>query len=133
MTANEWTWWVGGALLLGATVGGFAAARLQHMRLNARMRRVTANMEQKYAATAEQLRNAQANAKREFEQERSAFKRQMAQAVEAPRAAAARAEERLRAAYDELDRLRPRAPGPELSTAEIADGFAATRPMRQGL
>lgn len=133
MTANEWSWLVGGALLLGAAVGGFAAARLQRMRLASRMRRVTAEMEQKHAATAEKLRNAQATAKREFEQERSAFKRQMAQAVEAPRAAAARAEERLRAAYDELDRMRPSAPGVELSSAEIADGFAATRPMRQGM
>ena len=133
MTASEWWVMVGVALVLGAGVGGWAAARVQRKRLAARVRRVTVEMEQKHAVTAEQLRSAQANAKREFEQERGSFKRQLAQAVEAPRAAVARAEERLRAAYDELDRLRGSAQGTDLSSADIADGFAATRPMRQGM
>lgn len=133
MTANEWWVVVGGAVLLGAGAGGVLAARVQHSRVAAQMRRMTTEMEQRHAAMAEQLRTAQVAARREFEQERVAFKRQLAQAVEVPRAAAARAEERLRAAYDELDRVRVAARGPELSTADIADGFAETRPMRQGL
>ena len=133
MTANEWWMVVGGALLFGGMAGGMTAARLQRTRLAAQVRRVTAEMEQKHAATAEQLRSAQATAKRELEKERSAFKRQLAQAGEAPRAAASRAEERLRAAYDELDRLRAGTQGGDTSTADIIDGFQATRPMRQGM
>lgn len=133
MTANEWWMVVGGAVVFGAGAGGVLAARIQHSRVAAQMRRLTAEMEQRHAVTAEQLRTAQAAARREFEQERAAFKRQLAQAVEAPRAAAARAEERLRAAYDELDRARVATRGPALSTADLADGFAETRPMRQGL
>jgi hypothetical protein len=72
-------------------------------------------------------------AQTELEQARNSFKRQLAVVADEPRAAAARAEERLRAAYDELDRLRRSGAPPDTATAELSDGFAATRPMREGM
>ena len=63
----------------------------------------------------------------------SSFKRQLAVAADEPRAAAARAEERLRAAYDEMDRMRRDGKPPDTTSPELNDGFAATRPMRDGM
>ena len=81
---------------------------------------------------AEQLRTAQSRAQADLEQSRNVFKRQLAAAAAEPRAALERTEERLKAAYAELDRLR-RMGAPDTGSAELTDGFAATRPMRDGL
>ena len=68
-----------------------------------------------------------------FEQA-TAFKRQLAVASEEPRAAMHRAEDRLKAAYAELDRMRSAARSDgEAGSSELSDGFAATRPMRNDL
>jgi hypothetical protein len=132
MTTNGWLI-VGLTLLLGAVIGGMGSFRFARMRYAKRMRRVVDDLLQKHASTAEQLRTAQTRASAELEQVRSAFKRQLAAAAEEPRAAVSRVEERLNAAYAELDRLRAGVGLPDTSPAELSDGFAATRPMREGM
>jgi hypothetical protein len=99
--------------------------------VKAQVRRAADALKQQHSAVVDGLRGAQTRAQTELEQTRTAFKRQLDSAAAEPRAAAARAEERLLAAYAELDRLR-RGGGPT-SPAELSDGFAATRPMREGL
>ena len=133
MTTNAWWVLVGAALVLGAAIGAWGGLRFAQMRFNSRLRRVTEELQQRHAGTADQLRAAQVRAQTELEQARSSFKRQHAVVADEPRAAAARAEERLRAAYDELDRLRRDGAPPDTHTAELSDGFAATRPMRDGM
>ena len=133
MTSNAWWVLAGVALLLGAGGGAWAGLRLARMRFDSRLRRVTEELHQRHAGTADQLRAAQVRAQTELEQARSSFKRQLAVVADEPRAAAARAEERLRAAYDELDRLRRDGAAPDTHTAELSDGFAPTRPMREGM
>ena len=65
----------------------------------------------------------------ELEQARVSFKRQLATAAQGPRAATLKAEERLRAAYDEMDRLRRAATRAARAESDAPDGFAETRPM----
>jgi hypothetical protein len=96
------------------------------------VRRVTEELQQRNAALAEQLRTAQVRAQADLEQSRNSFKRQLAVMAAEPRVALERAEERLKAAYAELDRLRGKG-APDTGSAELTDGFAATRPMRDGL
>ena len=76
---------------------------------------------------ASQMRKANDRLQQKF------FKCQLAVAADEPRAAAARAEERLRAACAEMDRLRRGGKPSDTSSSELTDGFAATRPMREGL
>ena len=119
------------ALLLGAGAGFWGATELAKRRLKAQIKRAADALRQQHSAVVDGLRGAQSRAQTELEQTRASFKRQLDAAAAEPRAAAARAEERLLAAYAELDRLR-RGGGPT-SPAELSDGFAATRPMREGL
>ena len=133
MTSNGWWMLAGTALLLGAGVGAWLTLRVVHVRHAAQLRRATDEQQRKFSATIDQLRTAQVRAQTELEQARNGFKRQLAAAAEEPRAAAARAEERLRAAYEELDRMRRGATPPDTSSANLTDGFAVTRPMRDGL
>jgi len=119
------------ALLVGAGAGFWAATALAHRRLKVQVRRAADALKQQHSAVVDGLRGAQTRAQTELEKTRAGFKRQLDSAAAEPRAAAARAEERLLAAYAELDRLR-RGGGPT-SPAELSDGFAATRPMREGL
>ena len=133
MTSNGWWMLVGFALLLGAAAGAWLALRVAGLRRAAQLRKATDEQQQKFSATIDQLRAAQVRAQTELEQQRNGFKRQLAAAADEPRAAAARAEERLRVAYEELDRLRRGGTPPDTSSAELTDGFAATRPMREGL
>ena len=127
------TWWVliGAALVLGAVAGGWSMLRYARARFNVQLRSATEELRQRNSALAEQLRTAQVRSQTELEQTRAGFKRQLDSAAAEPRAAAARAEERLLAAYAELDRLRRG--GAATGPAELSDGFAATRPMREGL
>ena len=120
------------ALVLGAAAGGWLGLRLGSSRSKTRLRRTIEELQQKHAAASDQLRAAQVRAQTELEQVRSSFKRQLASVADEPRAAAARAEERLRAAYDELDRLRRGGPS-DTAPSDLGDGFAATRPMREGM
>ena len=133
MTSQGWLILIAAALLLGGAIGAGAAWRLAQRRFAGQLQRATEELQQKHAAVAEQLRTVQARSLAELEQTRSNFKRQLAAASEEPRNAAARAEERLRAAYDELDRLRRAATAVDSSAADLTDGFAATRPMHDGL
>ena len=102
------------------------------MRFAAQLRRATEDLQQRNAVMADQLRTAQTRAQAELEQARTAFKRQLAAMAAEPLAALERTEERLKAAYAELDRLRSKATG-DTGSAELTDGFAATRPMRDGM
>lgn len=128
-------WWIlpGAALVLGTGVGAWASLRMARVRFKAMLKRTTDELQQRNAATADQLRAAQNRVQAETEQLRGSLKRQIAAAAEEPRAAAARAEERLLAAYAEIDRLQRAVSAPDTGTAELTDGFAATRPMRQGM
>ena len=121
-------------LVVGVLLGGFAAFRLMRRGFDASLRRATQGVQQQHAQLIDQLRAAQTRAQSELEQSRSHFKRQLASAGAEPRAAAARAEERLKAAYEELDRLRARIEGPVTApNPDLGDGFAATRPMYAGM
>ena len=131
MTTDTWLMALVAALLLGAGAGFWGATKLAKRRLKAQVKRAADTLRQQHSVVVDGLRGAQTRAQGELEQSRAGFKRQLDAAAAEPRAAAARAEERLLAAYAELDRLR-RGGGPT-SPAELADGFAATQPMRDGL
>jgi hypothetical protein len=132
MSTNVWWVLIGVAVALGGVAGGWAMLRYARMRFDAQLRRTTEDLHQRNAAMTEQLRTSQARIQAELEQSRSSFKRQLAVMAAEPRAALERTEERLKAAYAELDRLRGKAAG-ETGPAELTDGFAATRPMREGM
>jgi hypothetical protein len=132
MSTNGWWVLIGVALAVGAVAGAWAMLRFARMRFDRQLRHATEELQQRHAAVAEQLRTVQARAQADLEQSRSAFKRQLAVMAAEPRAALERTEERLKAAYAELDRLRG-ASAPDTGSAELTDGFAATRPMRDGL
>ncbi|MEO6660111.1 MAG: hypothetical protein ABIN44_07345 [Burkholderiaceae bacterium] len=132
MTTNGWMLVL--MLVAGVLLGGFATLRLTRRGFDASLRRATQGVQQQHAQLIDQLRAAQTRAQSELEQSRSHFKRQLATASAEPRAAAARAEERLKAAYEQLDRLRARIEGPETApNPDLGDGFAATRPMHSGM
>lgn len=133
MTSNGWWILVGVALVVGFMAGAWMAWRIARVRQASALRGQNDELQQKFAGTIDQLRAAQVRAQTELEQVRNSFKRQLAAAAEEPRAAAERAEERLRAAYDELDRMRRGSKPPDTASADLTDGFAATRPMREGL
>ena len=133
MTANAMWILVALAWVLGAAVGGWFALRVARKRFAARLRREVDELQQRYAGTGDQLRAAQVRAQTELEQLRTTFKRQLAAAGDEPRAAQARAEERLQAAYQEIDRLRRSGVAAAKPKAELSDGFAATRPMNEGM
>ncbi|HZT56813.1 MAG TPA: hypothetical protein VFA35_11340 [Burkholderiaceae bacterium] len=128
MTTDGWWILVGLALLVGAAAGGWLTWRIARMRHAVQLRKVNGELQRKFLGTIDQLRAAQVRAQTELEQARNAAKRQLA-ASDAPRAAAARAEERLRAAQIEMDQMRRAKPRPDTEREELTDGFAATRPM----
>ncbi|MEO8058742.1 MAG: hypothetical protein ABI671_10475 [Burkholderiales bacterium] len=131
MTTETWSMALVAALLLGAGAGFWGATELAKRRLKVQVKRAADALRQQHSSVVDSLRGAQSRAQADLEQTRAGFKRQLDAAAAEPRAAAARAEERLLAAYAELDRLR-RGGGPT-SPAELSDGFATTRPMREGL
>lgn len=133
MTSNGWWVLVGVALLVGVVAGAWLTLRIARLRHASALRKVNDELQQKFSVTIDQLRAAQVRAQTELEQARNSFKRQLAVVADEPRAAAARAEERLRAAYDEMDRMRREGKPPDTSSSELSDGFAATRPMRDGM
>jgi hypothetical protein len=127
-------WWIGlaAAGLTGAIVGAWVTFRYLRTRFDRELRRATDELHQRHLTTADQLRAAQVRAQTELDQTRNAFKRQLAAAAAEPQVALQRTEARLKAAYAELDRLRA-ASNPGAGSADLADGFAATRPMHEGL
>jgi len=132
VSTNGWWLLIGLALVAGVVAGAWATLRVARIRFDKQVRRVTEELQQRNAALAEQLRTAQVRAQADLEQSRNSFKRQLAVMAAEPRVALERAEERLKAAYAELDRLRGKG-APDTGSAELTDGFAATRPMRDGL
>ena len=128
-------WWMGMALGsgMGALVGlvlGWLLARRRHVE---QLRVASNETAKKLAFGADQVRAVQARSQTDLDQARAGFKRQLAAASEAPVAAMRQAEERLRNAYDEIDRLRRAALAADTGRSELSDGFAATRPMRDGM
>src|ERR1700712_4258433 len=115
-------------LVLGLAAGGWGGLPSARGRFDAQLRRATEELHYRHSALADQLRAAQTRAQTELEQTRSSFKRQAAVIAAEPRAALQRTEERLKAAYAELDRLRGATmPEPSLPV----DGFANTQPMEK--
>jgi esterase/lipase len=134
MSMSQWWWTVFAAFMGGLVIGGWFTLNLTRKRFDARARRTADELQQKYGSTADQLRAAQVRAQNELDQVRNSFKRQLAAASDEPRASVARAEERLKAAYAEIDRLRAALnAAPDTDHSTLTDGFAATRPMREGL
>ena len=133
MSTNTWWGIVAAALVIGMSAGAWLTLRFTRARFKAQLRRATEELQQRHAATAEQLRTAQVRTQTELEQSRNSFKRQLAAVAAEPRAALERAEDRLKAAYAELDRLRGKGTAADTGSAELTDGFAATRPMRDGM
>jgi hypothetical protein len=133
MTTQIWWMLVGAAFALGAAVGAWLGARSTRARFDARLRRATEDLEKKHAAASGQWRATQARAQAELEQAQASFKQQLAAVADEPRAALLRAEERLVAAYAEIDALRRGGAGSDTAPSEFGDGFAATRPMRDGM
>jgi ElaB/YqjD/DUF883 family membrane-anchored ribosome-binding protein len=133
MSTNAWWVLIAAVLVIGVIGGAWAALRFARSRFESRLKRLTEELHQRHAATAEQLRTAQVRAQTELEQSRNTFKRQLAAVAAEPRAALERTEDRLKAAYAELDRLRGKGTAADTGSAELTDGFAATRPMRDRL
>jgi len=119
-------------LVFGAAAGAWLALRVAHRRFEERLRRATDELQQRNATMAEQLRTARARAQTELDQARDGFRRQLAALAAEPGIELQRSEQRLKAAYAELDRLRSQAAS-DSGAADLTDGFAATRPMYDGL
>jgi hypothetical protein len=133
MTTQTWWMLVVAALALGAAIGSWLGVRSARARFDSRLRWAIEELEKKHAAATGQWRATKARAKTELEQAQASFKEQLASAVDEPRAALLRAEERLMAAYAEIDALRRGGAASDTASSEFGDGFAATRPMRDGM
>jgi hypothetical protein len=133
MTVQDGGLWIGLGLALGAIAGSWVTLWTVGARHAAAVRRLRDDFQRRSDTSANQFRIVQLRSQTELEQLRQGFQRQLASASDEPRAALARAEARLRAAYDEIDRLR-RAQAHETTVpAGLGDGFAATRPMVEGM
>lgn len=97
---------LGAAFALGAVLGGLFTMRVTQARFEVKLRDAGAELTKRHAAATNELRAAHVRAQGEVEQMRASCNRQLVAAREGPRAAVQRAEERLQAAYAELDRLR---------------------------
>ena len=134
MDANAGWWLVGMAGVVGAVVGGWVMQRIARFRNGRALLRATDALQKQNAALADQLRAAPVRALAELEQLRQLHKRQLQGAQAEPQAATLRAEQRLMVAYEELDRLRRQLAGAgNTERSELSDGFAPTRPMRDGM
>jgi Tfp pilus assembly protein PilE len=133
MTTQTWWMLVGVALVIGAAIGSWLGMRSARAGSDSRLRRAIEDLEKKHAAASGQWRANQARAKTELEQAQASFKQQLAAVADEPRAALLRAEERLVAAYAEIDALRRGGAASDTAPSEFGDGFAATKPMRDGM
>ncbi len=135
MDVNTGWWWpVGSAAIVGAAMGAWVMQRIARFRHGRALLRATDALQTQNASLTDQLRAAPARAQAELEQLRQAHKRRLQAAQAEPLAACARAEQRLMAAYEELDRLRRQVAGaPNTEPSDLGDGFAPTRPMRDGM
>ncbi len=133
MTAEDGGLWIGLGLALGAIAGSWITLWILGARHAAALRRMRDDFQRQSDAVVNQFRIAQLRSQTEIEQLRQAARRQLAMAGEEPKEAAARAESRLRAAYEEIDRLRRIKALDTTIRGDLSDGFAATRPMVDGL
>ena len=132
--SSGWWWSLGAATALGGVAGAWLMHKVAQFRHSRDLQRATDTLKKQNATLAEQLRSAQARTQIELEQLRQSHKRQRAPAEGASDVAERPAEQRLIAAYDELDRMRGNhSADPDTGSAELSDGFAATRPMRDGM
>ena len=133
MITESW-WLLALGLVLGAGVGGWLLLRASEARNERRMQAAMEGLRQKNVALSDQLRAAQARTEAELKKLRESHKRQIQTLDAEPKAALVRAEERLLAAYDELDRMRAdhNRAGAPTEPAELGDGFAPTRPFARG-
>jgi hypothetical protein len=129
MTTVSWWGLIVLALGIGAALGSALTWHAARSRFDSRLRLTASELKDRHATEADELRAAQTRAQAELVQARVLFKRQLASAAEGPRATALQAEERLRAAYDEMDRLRRESSRAARADPDAPDGFAATRPM----
>lgn len=129
--SNGWWWSLGTAAALGGVAGGWFMVRIKQFQHGRDSQRAIDSLQKQNATLAEQLSSAQTSAQIELEHLRQSHKRQRAPAQSGPDAAGAQAEQRLLAAYDELDRLRRQiaSDGPQTVSSELNDGFALTQPM----
>jgi succinate dehydrogenase/fumarate reductase flavoprotein subunit len=126
MSTNEW-WMLALCGSLGAVTGGGLTLVWARARFGARLRNAADEL-QRHAALVQKSKAALARLQTELDNSRGAMTRQRASRVTEPAVAIAQTEERLKAAYEELDALRRR-PAQDSEAAELTDGFAATRPM----
>ncbi len=133
MTAEDGGLWIGLGLALGAIAGSWVTLWIVGARHAAALRRLRDDLQRESDAVVKQFRIAQLRSQTEIEQLRQAGRRQLATAGAEPQAAVARAESRLRAAYEEIDRLRRGEENDTTIRADLSDGFAATRPMVDGM
>ncbi|MES2993914.1 MAG: hypothetical protein V4844_20995 [Pseudomonadota bacterium] len=133
MTAEDGGLWIGLGLVLGAIAGSWVTLWILGARHAAALRRLRDDFQRQSDAVVDQFRIAQLRSQTEIEQLRQTGRRQLATASAEPQAALARAESRLRAAYDEIDRLRRDKAHETTIPSDLGDGFAATRPMVDGM
>ena len=130
MTTIGWLLVSSGMALFSAGLSAWGTMRHAARRAKAAAGRAIEELEQRHAGALAQLRALQMRAQTELEQTRHDVKRQLLAAAGEPNAQLLRAEERLRIAYAELDRLRAQLNGADTAThPELTDGFAATQPM----
>ena len=124
MTLNAWIAAFAASLFVGAGLGWWIVNQILVRQFKARLQRATEVLRQEHASTDDKLRSAAKRATMELEQLRASIPKQMASATTEARATINRLEERLRHVHAEIDRLRPK-----VKSAELGDGFAATRPF----
>lgn len=134
MTLEVWIILIVSAAIGGAALGAWMTMRVLKPRYTLRMNRHIQAYQQQHGATMDKLRAAHTKARLEIEQQRAVMQRQITAAVAEQRATAMRLEERLKAAYAELDRLRDH---PLPLSAKASDkgkhGFASTLPFESDL
>lgn len=133
MTSNEWGLLVGLAFVLGAIAGSWLTLGVLGARHAAALRRLSDEHQRQSDAVVDQFRAAQLRSQTEIESLRQSSLREIANAGDEPREATARAEARLRAAFDEIDRLRRNMTADTTIRADLGNGFADTRPMMDGM
>jgi hypothetical protein len=115
--------------LIGAGVGAWLVHRQWKRHFEVRLRESTDALQAQHTGLLEKFRAAHAKLHADLEQQRSTARLVAAAAAE-PRRALLRLEDRLQAAYAELDRLREQSDDmPMYGRADENHGFAATQPM----
>lgn len=116
-------------LALGAVWGQWALRR----RLEGQFRRQTSELVQTHEAELNRISAVQTRALAELDQLRKLSKQQVATAATATKTATSQVEERLRTAFDEIERLNAMIHQRQGPHSVHNDGFAATQPMTEGL